>query len=678
MGRHSFLRLVMGLLLAVPALSDSVKGLLGYPHRRTDQIDDVSYTCPPNKFIIAVSLQTATFVDYLDSITCEGSLTIPIKGGNAALGTATVYMSDTYGYFVKQSHGTTGGHVTQLFLGLGSEAFYGPLGSDAMVETVELSDQAPSGGFAMGVRVSADAGGLTDFQFIYAVLDVACGADHNHECTQWEGCCSQDDTCGVTDASCGAGCQTDFGTCNTSPTTPTVAPTTSLPTSMPTMNMGTLMPTMDMGTLKPTMSMGTQKPTAMNMNTPTPTPTTMNMGGSTPMPVANGVAPEDLEITFNIKDRTVATFTTVDMATLITSTAKICGVPEANIKISPLFDVTINRGRRLVTQMIAVSILALASPVATNDITDAGLEALTGFVIEDFMVMPASMSMGGTPTQSPADKPTSMPTMNMGTQPPTMNMSTQQPTSLSTLVPTMDMGTLTPTSNSTMDMTTPMPVTATGAPQDLDVTFNIMGMSVASFTAQDMATLTTASASIAGVPEANVEITLADATSTGRRRLQTQMIAVSEYITASPVATGDITAAALSSLTGFVIEDVMAMPAAPSGSEGKSNVGLLAGVIAAAVVLCCIVGCVLNGHRIRKQAAKLEKEKDTKDIVLSLNGEPLPQGKAASILTGATPAPFGASDRKPLPIGVAVPEVERGDLTYTAAPMNTSFHNIVL
>lgn len=285
----SLLRLVVGMLLAVPALSASVKSLLlGYPHRRIDQTEGlVSFNCTtPNTFITSIALYAGAYVDYVDYIICtDTEESVTVNAGKPPSTSSSVVSSDGL-LFTEQAHGTnSNGFVTKLSL-IRSDGALVSKGSDPIV-TDAPGDVAPAGTFAMGIWVSADSTGLLDFQFIYA--------------------------------------------------------TTTAPTPSPT----------------------------LEQTTPAPVLST------------NSVAARDLTITFNITDTTAAS---LDEAALLTASASLTGVSEANVGIS-FSDVASTGARRLdTTTMVTVIEYVAESTVATDEITADALGALTGLDITDWFV----------------------------------------------------------------------------------------------------------------------------------------------------------------------------------------------------------------------------------------------------------------------------------------------------
>lgn len=215
---------------------------------------------------------------------------------------------------------------------------------------------------------------------------------------------------------------------------------------------------------------------------------------------------------------------------------------------------------------------------------------------------------------------------------------------------------------------TPFPYIFKVTPRDLEITFNIMDRTVASFNnSTDTSTLIAATAAMGDVPEANTQIlSFSDVTSTGARRLDTQMIAVTEYVTASPVPTGYIYGARLAGYTGFVIQDFVvtekAVPSASGSSSSSSskNARLILIVVATAFWTFGTVACALHDCKIirdfaRALAHKPEEEKASEEIIPPVHGVKVSEQISPAVHQGPALAPFDASDRTTPAQAIAIP-----------------------
>lgn len=204
-------------------------------------------------------------------------------------------------------------------------------------------------------------------------------------------------------------------------------------------------------------------------------------------------------------------------------------------------------------------------------------------------------------------------------------------------------------------------------PRDIEITFNIMDRDVASFTSVDTATLLAATAYIAVVPAANVQLkSLTDATFTGARRLDTQMIAVTEYVTASPVSTSNINAAVLAGYTGFVIDDFVVTEKLDSSTDDSFYYWLFIAFFGT-MALQCIIACACDRRNAQRNANRGLAPKPDEEKVSEEAWTPVCEQELSGQIL---PAPFAASDMTILAQAIAAPNtidcVDNVTTSYTA------------
>lgn len=214
--------------------------------------------------------------------------------------------------------------------------------------------------------------------------------------------------------------------------------------------------------------------------------------------------------------------------------------------------------------------------------------------------------------------PTSAPTQTPPTIAPTSTAPTPVP---STAAPTEVLTTSSPTVAITIGEPGTVPPTSTSVTaRDLTLSFQITGASTSTFTETDQLTLLTGTATLANVSQDNVQFIYTDVASSstpgaGRRLDAVPVLAITANVQASTAATADITGATLSASTGMIIGDITVVEVS-SGSDSKSNAGLVAGIIVSVIVICGMVGaCVFYRRKKQMDAARAHAPKPDEENV---------------------------------------------------------------